>query len=164
MRGRKPFDAAGWLTSNPLRALVATEGTGLEPVRACAQRFSRPPPYQLGLALPNSKANLAPPAQTSMGDDDRQVRGRPYLRVKSRRERHPDNGTAPVRRPRSAQASRMIPEGAGVRGLLERAFGPLLEQSVFLPAHSHLPRRDRAVCREVRIAGGVRVELRCLGG
>src|SRR2546430_15271009 len=29
-----------------------TEGTGLEPVRACAQRFSRPPPYQLGLALP----------------------------------------------------------------------------------------------------------------
>src|SRR5438034_4802912 len=52
MRGRKPFDAAGWLTSNPLRALVATEGTGLEPVRACAQRFSRPPPYQLGLALP----------------------------------------------------------------------------------------------------------------
>ena len=28
------------------------EGTGLEPVRGCPQRFSRPPPYQLGLALP----------------------------------------------------------------------------------------------------------------
>src|SRR3989304_3928271 len=28
-----------------------TEGEGLEPPRACAQRFSRPPPYQLGLAL-----------------------------------------------------------------------------------------------------------------
>src|SRR5947208_16184799 len=40
-RFRKPFDAAGWLTSNPLRALVATEGTGLEPVTACAQRFAR---------------------------------------------------------------------------------------------------------------------------
>src|SRR5438034_11588497 len=58
MRGRKPFDAAGWLTSNPLRALVATEGTGLEPVRACAQRFSRPPPYQLGLALPITTTEL----------------------------------------------------------------------------------------------------------
>src|SRR3989475_8042319 len=33
-------------------ALGATEGRGFEPLRACAQRFSRPPPYQLGLALP----------------------------------------------------------------------------------------------------------------
>src|ERR1041385_6494603 len=37
----------------------SAEGTGLEPVRACAQRFSRPPPYQLGLALPNSKAKVS---------------------------------------------------------------------------------------------------------
>src|SRR5690349_9960422 len=41
-----------------------TEGTGLEPVRACAQRFSRPPPYQLGLALPIAATELTrqPPA------------------------------------------------------------------------------------------------------
>src|SRR2546426_6909540 len=39
-----------------------TEGTGLEPVRACAQRFSRPPPYQLGLALPVTAAQLSGPA------------------------------------------------------------------------------------------------------
>src|SRR5690348_14374748 len=37
---------------------ASTEGTGLEPVRACAQRFSRPPPYQLGLALPGLRWNL----------------------------------------------------------------------------------------------------------
>src|SRR2546427_5257115 len=34
------------------------EGTGLEPVRACAQRFSRPPPYQLGLALDRKSTRL----------------------------------------------------------------------------------------------------------
>jgi hypothetical protein len=36
---------------------MTTEGEGLEPPRACAQRFSRPPPYQLGLALPTAKPN-----------------------------------------------------------------------------------------------------------
>src|SRR5881392_3249726 len=36
----------------------ATEGRGFEPLRACAQRFSRPPPYQLGLALPTAPRNL----------------------------------------------------------------------------------------------------------
>src|SRR5437870_9688553 len=41
------------------------EGTGLEPVRACAQRFSRPPPYQLGLALPTGGKPSRPPARRS---------------------------------------------------------------------------------------------------
>ncbi len=42
-----------------------TEGTGFEPVRACAQRFSRPPPYQLGLALPTIQClNLRESAPT----------------------------------------------------------------------------------------------------
>src|SRR5947207_8696850 len=56
----------------------------------------------------------------------------------------------------------MKPEAARVRGLIKRAFGALLEQSVVLPAHRHLPRRERAERREVRIAGSVRVELRGL--
>src|SRR5205823_14747301 len=41
--------------------VTTTEGTGLEPVRACAQRFSRPPPYQLGLALPTANTELTRP-------------------------------------------------------------------------------------------------------
>src|SRR5438034_11741337 len=59
MRGLKRLDATDLLTSNPFSSWSATqrgggsatEGRGFEPLRACAQRFSRPPPYQLGLAL-----------------------------------------------------------------------------------------------------------------
>src|SRR5947208_11943413 len=38
--------------------VTATEGRGFEPLRACAQRFSRPPPYHLGLALPTANTEL----------------------------------------------------------------------------------------------------------
>ncbi len=40
-----------WSLNGP-RIARATEGRGLEPRSALARRFSRPLPYQLGLALP----------------------------------------------------------------------------------------------------------------
>src|SRR2546430_16239253 len=58
-RGLKPVSSgASW--SHRCRAVrvTPTEGRGFEPLRACAQRFSRPPPYQLGLALPIAPRNL----------------------------------------------------------------------------------------------------------
>src|SRR5437588_208129 len=39
------------------RPYLETEGEGLEPPSACARRFSRPLPYQLGLSLQQSKNN-----------------------------------------------------------------------------------------------------------
>ncbi len=45
------FSQLGHLSSSQSVCLPPAEGEGLEPPRAKAQRFSRPPPYQLGLAL-----------------------------------------------------------------------------------------------------------------
>src|SRR6266480_2357457 len=58
-RGLKPV-SSGASCSQPCGAVrvTTTEGRGFEPLRACAQRFSRPPPYQLGLALPIAPRNL----------------------------------------------------------------------------------------------------------
>ena len=56
-RGQGPAQAARvWAAARALGYRLPaigcfTEGEGLEPPRACARRFSRPLPYQLGLAL-----------------------------------------------------------------------------------------------------------------
>src|SRR5213082_1712194 len=64
-RGLKPV-SSGASCSQRCGAVrvTTTEGRGFEPLRACAQRFSRPPPYQLGLALPIATTELTRPCSS----------------------------------------------------------------------------------------------------
>src|SRR2546423_12023632 len=70
---------------------TSTEGRGFEPLRGCAKRFSRPPPYQLGLALPTANTELTRPCSS----------GKPVLSTRGR--------LAPDRRDRAAGPHRTEP-------------------------------------------------------